>query len=59
VNPIGYVGPIRATLRPDGRYQDYYVPPEQSTARLWEVVTRDAPEMPRVTPANDDTFGPV
>jgi hypothetical protein len=38
MTPVGYVGPIRATLRHDGRYENYYVRPEESTAALWPTV---------------------
>jgi hypothetical protein len=51
MTPLAYVGPIRATLRLDGRYQDYYVRPEEAEAVLWPVVV----PVP-VTPLNDPTY---
>lgn len=31
---IGFVGPMRATLTPEGRYVRYYIRPEESNALL-------------------------
>ena len=36
--PIAALGPIRATLRPDGRYQDYYIARPTQIAWRWPVV---------------------
>lgn len=36
--PIAALGPIRATLRPDGRYQDYYIERRTQQAWVWDVV---------------------
>jgi hypothetical protein len=36
--PVAAEGPMRATLRPDGRYADYYILRQQQTAWSWPVV---------------------
>ena len=36
--PLAAEGPFRATLRPDGRYQDYYIPRGLQRAWSWPVV---------------------
>jgi hypothetical protein len=47
--PIGTIGFIRATLRPDGRYQDYYIARKTQYAWVWDVV----PQWVYRRPANE------
>jgi hypothetical protein len=36
--PIATVGPMRALLKPDGKYYEYYIARVHQQAWLWDVV---------------------